>query len=591
MERQEDIDEFSSREYAHLKPSDWLRPGVNLKDLPDKFKIYSKSLNEWLFFERKPTKITYFQVSRDVLKSYPPNSGTYEVADSQNPVAVIVPSQNNTIQVHAVSMGAGIAGPCMTPRGVELVIANTVYNPNIRWIILAGNDSGHFAGDIIKSLLLYGIDENRRVRNTICPTFPYLKNLPTEVIERFMQQVEAIDLLKCSDIDVIGFVTRICLQESENAYLMSVKGGKYHIYDKGAAAKEPLLFDFSLFKMGAIFDSYGSFSGTSINAMTVSDAFSNIQGHIMQFGSWGKQESTRMALDCTNVSITVNDVERDRIPKDYRPQSWIENDEGARDYLEKYSRWVYMFPISDIKYEPKTAKTAPKLIENIEYSYGTRLTAYGFESCRDKYELQSIKELVLGMQNKFYEKIPSFEDTLGFYESMLAVQSKTFNALYRIAKGCATIVADGIGNSNRLYVNLQVPSVDLAKESPYDMHNPCFCYYQPNPRFVRYGVAENEGRKLKIFLSSNASEAGEKRFSEVKEGWFLFPLFAMRAHDAMAFPSNAAGGLALSEFIAWYASRKSGIKVEIGNYTQFASALHIVDYALDKKIIDKLNKA
>lgn len=589
MERQEDIDDFSSREYAHLEPSVWLKPGVNMKGLPHKFKIYSKSLNEWLFFERKPLANNYSFVPRELLKNFPPNSGTYEVADPQNPVSVIVPSQNNTIQSHAIHMGAGIAGPCMTPRGVELVVANTVYNPNIRWIILAGSDSGHFAGDIIKSLLLYGIGEDRRVKNTVCPTFPYLKNLPMDVIVRFKEQVEAIDLLKCSDIDVIGFVTRICLQESENAYIMSAKGSKYHLYNKGAVSKEPMLYDFSLFKMGAIYDSYGSFSGTSINAMTVSDAFSNIQGHIMQFGNWGKQESTRMALDCANVTITINDTERDRIPKDYRPQSWIENDEGARDYLEKYSRWVYLFPISDVKHDPKNGKTIPKLIENMEYSYGTRLTAYGFESCKDKYELQCIHELVDTMQKKFHEKVPSFDDVLGFYDGVSAVQSKTFNSLYRLAKGCATIVADGIGNSNRLYVNLQVPSIDLAKDSPYDMHNPCFCYYQPNARFVRYGVVENDGHKMKAFLPSNSRESDEKRFSEIKEGWFLFPLFAMRAHDVMAFPSNAAGGLMLSEFIAWYATKKTGKKVEIGQYAQFASSLHIVDYAMDKKIIDKLN--
>ncbi len=590
MERQEDIDDFSSREYVHLEPSEWLKPGVNLKGLPQKFKIYSKSLKEWLFFERTPTKITYFQVPRDQLKKFPPNSGTYEVADAQNPVAVIVPSQNNTIQSHAVSMGAGISGPCMTPRGVELVIANTVYNPNIRWIILAGNDSGHMAGDIIKSLVLHGIGEDRRVKNTICPTFPYLKNLPIEVIKRFRNQIEVIDLLKCSDIEVIGFVIRMCLQECHNAFFMNVKGRKYHLYDKGAAAKEPMLFDFSLFKMGAVFDSYGAFSGTSINALTVSDAFSNIQGHIMQFGNWGKQESTRMALDCTNVSVTINNVEENRIPKDYRPQSWIESDEGARDYLEKYSRWVYLFPISDVKYDPKSGSTVPKMIENIEYSYGTRLTAYGFESCKDKYELQCLHELVDSMQKKHALKVPSFDDVLGFYDSMSAVQAKTFNSLYKIAKCCAAVIADGIGNSNRLYINLQVPSIDLAKDSPYEMHNPCFCYYQPNARFVRYGVVENEGREMEVFLSSGAArESEEKRFSEVKEGWFLFPLMALRAHDVMAFPSNAAGGLVLSEFIAWYASKKTGKKVGIGNYTQFASSLHIVDYAIDKKIIDKLN--
>lgn len=588
MYRQEDLDDFSSQEYRHLEPSAWLKPGIDFKDLPAKFKIYSKSLNEWLFFRRKPANINYFQVPRDKLKNFPPNSGTYELADTQNPVAVIVPSQNSEIQTHAVHYGAGISGPCMTPRGVELVIANTVANPNIRWIILAGNDSAHLAGDMIDALVSYGIDESRRVINARSPTFPYLKNLPGEVIERFRKQVEAMNLLKCSDTDVIGFVVRMCLQEDSNAFLMHVKGRNYHLFDRGAVSGEPMLFDFSVAKLGAVFDNYGAFSGTSIHALTVAEAFSNLQGLIMQRGSWGKQESSRMALECTNTSITVHDTANGRVPPDYLPQSWLQTEDDTMDYLDKYSRWIYLFPLSDVRYDAKLKKTVPGLAENLEYSYGTRLTAYGFETCRDKFELSALKDLVVKLQQKFYEKAPEFGDVLSAYDRMAAFQDKTFNSLYRMAKGCATAVRDGIGNSYRMYATLQIPSVDLACESPYEMHNPCFCHYQPNPRFMKYAVVESGGVKRKVFLPS-IPNGEEKKFGEVKEGWFLFPLMVMRAHDIMAFPSNAAGGITISEFIAWYVTQKTGKKVELGHYTQFASSVHILDYAMDKKVLERLN--
>ena len=322
--------------------------------------------------------------------------------------------------------------------------------------------------------------------------------------------------------------------------------------------------------------------------MTVSEAFSNVQGLIMQRGSWGKQESSRMALDNTNVSITIHDTKSALIPPDYRPQSWLSTEDDTKDYLEKYSRWIYLFPLSDVRYDADSKKTVPKLAENLEYSYGTRLTAYGFEVCRDKFELSALKDIVVKAQQQFADKTPQFGDVLSVYEKMAAFQDKTFNSLYRIAKGCATAVKDGIGNSYRMYATLQIPSIDLGKDSPYEMHNPCFCHYQPNPRFMKYGVVESDGVERKVFLPSYPA-IDEKKFIEVKEGWFLFPLMMFRAHDVMAFPSNAAGGIAISEFIAWYITQKTGKKVEIGNYTQFASSLHILDYAMDKTVLEKLN--
>jgi tetrahydromethanopterin S-methyltransferase subunit A len=87
--------------------------------------------------------------------------------------------------------------------GVEKVAANIISNPNIRYLIVCGDDvRGHRSGDAILKLHKNGIDYNRRVVGAKS-AIPYIENLSQEAISRFQKQVEVIDLIGVSNPDEI----------------------------------------------------------------------------------------------------------------------------------------------------------------------------------------------------------------------------------------------------------------------------------------------------------------------------------------------------------------------------------------------------
>ena len=75
--------------------------------------------------------------------------------------------------------------------GIEKIIANIVSNPNIRYLILCGDEvRGHRSGQSIQSLHANGIDDNGRIINAR-GAVPYIENVPMEAIARFQEQVES----------------------------------------------------------------------------------------------------------------------------------------------------------------------------------------------------------------------------------------------------------------------------------------------------------------------------------------------------------------------------------------------------------------
>jgi len=89
--------------------------------------------------------------------------------------------------------------------GVEKVVANTVSNPNIRYLIVCGREvRGHRSGESLKCLHEYGIDGNNRVLKAKS-AIPYIENLPHDAIKRFQEQVTLIDLIGVEDTqEIIG---------------------------------------------------------------------------------------------------------------------------------------------------------------------------------------------------------------------------------------------------------------------------------------------------------------------------------------------------------------------------------------------------
>ena len=83
--------------------------------------------------------------------------------------------------------------------GVEKIVANVVSNPNIRYLILCGDEvRGHRSGQSIQALHANGIDDNGRIieaRGAV----PYIENIPAEAIARFQIQIEIIDMIGITD--------------------------------------------------------------------------------------------------------------------------------------------------------------------------------------------------------------------------------------------------------------------------------------------------------------------------------------------------------------------------------------------------------
>jgi tetrahydromethanopterin S-methyltransferase subunit A len=135
---------------------------------------------------------------REPAIGWPVMKGEYEVGNPHDPVAVITCGSHLPAPSH-LAAGASITGPCKTENiGIEKVVANIISNPNIRFLLVTGSEvKGHITGDAMMKLHANGTAENRIV-NAI-GAIPYIENLTEEVIARFQEQVECINLIDTED--------------------------------------------------------------------------------------------------------------------------------------------------------------------------------------------------------------------------------------------------------------------------------------------------------------------------------------------------------------------------------------------------------
>jgi len=91
--------------------------------------------------------------------------------------------------------------------GIEKVIQNTITNPSIHYLIVAGKDpEGHRSGATLLSLCEGGVDRALRVIGSPGRR-PVLKNVTPEEVEAFRSQVTLVDMIGCEDAAEV--VTRI----------------------------------------------------------------------------------------------------------------------------------------------------------------------------------------------------------------------------------------------------------------------------------------------------------------------------------------------------------------------------------------------
>ncbi len=121
-----------------------------------------------------------------------PWPGDFKTGDETSPVAVVTLGHKIDLDPDKVA----IWGPMKTENlGIEKVVAKTISNPNIRFLIVFGKEiRGHRSGRSLMELAKNGVDEDGKIIGSP-GAVPYIENISEEAVERFREQVELIDMI------------------------------------------------------------------------------------------------------------------------------------------------------------------------------------------------------------------------------------------------------------------------------------------------------------------------------------------------------------------------------------------------------------
>lgn len=142
-----------------------------------------------------------FKVEED---KWPPVAGEYFAfcEGVSCPVAVSTLASINLAETLAniKPRGLCVVGKTETENiGIEKIIKNTITNPTIHFLIVAGQESeGHQSGKTLLALSENGVDKNMKVIGSPGKR-PILKNVSLSEVESFRKQVQVIDMIGCDD--------------------------------------------------------------------------------------------------------------------------------------------------------------------------------------------------------------------------------------------------------------------------------------------------------------------------------------------------------------------------------------------------------
>jgi tetrahydromethanopterin S-methyltransferase subunit A len=167
---------------------------------------------------------------------WPLLTGEYEMGNPESCVAVAT-CGSHMAGGPFLDAGAALVGPCKTENiGIEKMVANIISNPNIRFLIVTGMEvKGHITGDAILAFNKGGIDQEGRIVGAI-GAIPFIQNLTPEAIERFQQQVEAINLLDTEDVGRITAKIKECISKDPGG--LEVEPMIVEIKEAGAVEEE-----------------------------------------------------------------------------------------------------------------------------------------------------------------------------------------------------------------------------------------------------------------------------------------------------------------------------------------------------------------
>ncbi|MFO1419518.1 MAG: DUF4346 domain-containing protein [Candidatus Competibacteraceae bacterium] len=140
---------------------------------------------------------------------WPPLPGDYSVLRYSASVAVCTLNSEDVAKglARAAPDGLAIVGTMHTENlGIERVIRNVLTNPNIRFLVLCGEDTrrrvGHLPGQSMMSLFANGLDDRQRIVGAKGKR-PFVKNISTEHVRVFTEQVQLVAMIGEQDITKI----------------------------------------------------------------------------------------------------------------------------------------------------------------------------------------------------------------------------------------------------------------------------------------------------------------------------------------------------------------------------------------------------
>lgn len=153
---------------------------------------------------------------RELRSGWPPLPGDYYALRFRAPVAVCtLNSADLATKLRDLRPpGLAITGTMHTENlGIERLIRNVLANPNIRFLVVCGQDTqqriGHLPGQSLVSLFANGADERKRIRGAMGKR-PVLKNLADEEISAFREQVELVNRIGDEKAEVIADDVAAC---------------------------------------------------------------------------------------------------------------------------------------------------------------------------------------------------------------------------------------------------------------------------------------------------------------------------------------------------------------------------------------------
>ncbi len=144
-----------------------------------------------------------------------PWPGKYETGDPESPVAVVTLDDKFELPADRTA----IWGPMKTENlGIEKIVANTISNPNIRFVIVCGKEiRGHKSGASLVCLAMNGIDDTGRIIDAP-GAVPYIENISREAVQRFRAQVEVINMVGTTDIHEIHKAVESMYEKGPGSY-------------------------------------------------------------------------------------------------------------------------------------------------------------------------------------------------------------------------------------------------------------------------------------------------------------------------------------------------------------------------------------